>query len=652
MRYNRRMHVFTRRALLASSALAAATPIAAEPQGERKRNLLGSAWTPDVVDGALEARERFHPFPTASERAGWGAVPADAAAALMQSGERQLKTPWDVLPATLFLEFKRNGNRSRYEAVRNRRRNKLQDLVIAECLEGKGRFSDEIANGIWLICEETFWGVPAHLGAQKAGTGLPDVAEPIVELFAGETAGLLAWTSYLLEPQLRAISPLLPERIRLEIDRRILTPCMVRDDFGWMGFKGQSLNNWTPWICSNWLTAALLIERDGKRRAAAAHRVVRCLDNFLNQYHDDGGCDEGPGYWGRAGASLFDSLELLHGASGGKLNGFTHPLVREIGLYICRAHIHNEWYTNFADAPARVYANGDLIYRFGTRVGDDLMRKHGAFAQFLRSEAGIPGDSLGRQLPALFNLAELRKAPRSQALLRDVWLPGIQVTAARVAEGSPRGLYFAAQGGNNGESHNHNDVGNFAVFADGKPAIIDVGVEAYTAKTFSSKRYELWTMQSAFHNCPTIDGVMQSAGRQFAASEVSHRADDQGAEFRLNIEKAYPKEANLQSWRRTLRLDRAKNEIELTDEYALKGPAKTITLTLMTPSRVTQDGPGRISLAGGPRIAYDGAVFVPVVEEIKLEDAHLRETWGDRLYRILLRADSPPASARWTVRIA
>src|ERR1019366_10230059 len=86
---------------------------------------------------------------------------------------------------------------------------KLQDLVMAECMEGKGRFADEIANGVWLICEESFWGVPAHLGQQKAGVGLPDVAEPIVELFAGETANLLSWTAHLVGPQLTAVSKLL-----------------------------------------------------------------------------------------------------------------------------------------------------------------------------------------------------------------------------------------------------------------------------------------------------------------------------------------------------------------------------------------------------------------------------------------------------------
>jgi hypothetical protein len=148
---------------------------------------------------------------------------------------------------------------------------------------------------------------------------------------------------------------------------------------------------------------------------------------------------------------------------------------------------------------------------------------------------------------------------------------------------------------------------------------------------------------------------MQSAGREFAASDVGYHADDGAAEFRLNIATAYPKEANLESWKRTLRLNRAANEIEVADDYALKQAAKLVTLTLMTPCRVTEEGPGRLSLAVASgntvKVLYDGTAFTPVVEEIRLEDARLRSTWGERLYRILLRAANPAPRARFATRI-
>jgi hypothetical protein len=223
---------------------------------------------------------------------------------------------------------------------------------------------------------------------------------------------------------------------------------------------------------------------------------------------------------------------------------------------------------------------------------------------------------------------------------------------ARQRQGSVDGLYLAAEGGHNAKSHNHNDVGNFIVFANGQPAIIDVGVETYSAKTFSAQRYDIWTMQSAFHNCPTIGGVMQMPGRQFAASEVTHEADDKVAQLAMNIEHAYPPEAGLKSWRRTFRFDRAQNEIEIRDRYALNKAAGDITLTLMSPCRAVENSPGELTLQpAGVRVSFDAKALHAATEEINITDGHLRSSWGDRLYRILLKCDKPPLEADWHLRI-
>ena len=114
-------------------------------------------------------RGQWHPWPTWSERARWESLPEPVRKDLIANGEQYLRYQWPGLPATLFLEYARNGNRSRYEHECFARRNALTDLIVAECVEGKGRFLDDIVNGVWAICEESFWGVPAHVGAQKAG---------------------------------------------------------------------------------------------------------------------------------------------------------------------------------------------------------------------------------------------------------------------------------------------------------------------------------------------------------------------------------------------------------------------------------------------------------------------------------------------------
>jgi len=622
--------------------------------------MLTELYSAAEIGDVLTTREQYHPFPTAGEREGWEELRESVRRAHIARGEAALEKDWPSLPATLFLEYARTGNRSRYQNVRNRRRNMLCDMVVAECMEGKGRFVDGIADGVWTTCEETYWGVPAHINAQRAGVGLPDVAEPTVDLFAGETVSLLAWTLYLVGSQLDEVSPLIRERIHVESARRVLTPCLERDDFWWMGFGNRTVNNWNPWCNSNWLTAALLLERDEERRRAAVVKILRSLDRFIDPYPADGGCDEGPGYWGRAGASLFDCLELLHGASNGAIDVYDRPLIQEMGRYIYRVQIADRYFVNFADAAALVSPSSSLVFQYGRRIGDKKMMALGAEgAKEQNLFARGTGDSIGRQLPALFALEELASVAPAQPLPRDAWFSEIQVMAARDREGSADGLYVAAKGGHNAESHNHNDIGHFIAYVGGKPVIVDAGVEDYTAKTFSSQRYEIWTMQSAYHSLPTVGGVMQEPGKAYAARDVEYEADDDRAQLRLDIADAYPAEAGLKSWKRAIKLNRGR-DIEVADAYELEREAE-IFLSLITPCEVISEAGGVIELkereivegrtSGSARLHYPAHAMKVAVEEVAVEDRKLKSIWGETLYRIVLQVDKPTQEGAWTLRV-
>ena len=643
-------------AIVFAAALLLATVPPSRAAGKPDRNILATACPSEKLASVLVPREKFHPFPTASEREAWAALSAETRKAIVDRGQAALAEPWPALPATLYLQYVRIGNRSNYEGPYFARRNRLHDLVLAECAEGKGRFIDEIVNGIWLICEETSWCIPAHVGASADGRGLPDIRQPVVDLFAADTGATMAWTSYLLGPQLDKVTPLVRKRIAAEVQSRILDMTLSRN-FGWMGFDTQSpLNNWTPWINSTWLTATLLLERDEARRRQAVARSMASIDLFLNRYPEDGGCDEGPGYWGQAGGSLFDCLELLHWASKGAIDAYQNRLVQEIGKYIYKAHIACDWYVNFADAAAKQSVNGPLIWRYGRRIGDEPMMAFGAcHAKAIRGQ--LRGQ-LGRDLPELFQTKDMSSTKNDEPLLRDVWLPDIGVMTARSTGGTVNGLYLAAQGGHNAESHNHNDVGNFIVFVDGKPALIDVGAPVYSAKTFSSRRYEIWVMQSGYHNCPTINGIMQGAGRQFESRQVAWRSDDKVAELSMDIAAAYPAEAKVKSWKRMHRLNRGDEpSIQIIDQYVLDGPGKQIALSLMTPCQAAVIAPGKLALTGGgdaqPRafIEFDATKLQPRIETIPTDDARLEAVWGQCVYRILLQQDNPPEAGEYRVRI-
>jgi hypothetical protein len=658
MKRHRTMRFFA--SLVVFMALLAAFLSAA--RADKDVNLLSGNYPPEKLRDIIIPAKAWHPYPRAAERSEWEKLPERVRLAYIRRAEGQLGAEWEAPKASVFLEYARNGNRTNYQRIADLRRSRLAELVLGECSEGRGRFLDDIMNGVWALCEETFWGVPAHLGAQKRGIGLPDVTEPTVDLFAAETATLLAWTDYLVGPELDRFSPLVRERIRLEIDRRLISPNLERDDFWWMGFSGQTVNNWNPWICSNWLTSVLLVEPDEGRRIRSVHKILRCLDQFLNPYPRDGGCDEGPGYWSRAGASLYDCLELLKSASGGKIDVFGTPLVQEMGRYIYRVHIAGPYFINFADAAAKANPDPGVVYRYGKAIGDKTMIGFGSFlaAQKKLGEGTVPGQfgTLGRTLPTLFCLEDMLRVPPLEPLIRDVWLPELQVMGARSEDGTTRGFYLAAKGGHNAESHNHNDIGNFIVYHDGLPVLIDVGVGTYTAKTFSDRRYEIWTMQSAYHNLPTINGVMQKDGREFRARDVSYKADGKSAAFRLDIAGAYPEEAGVASWQRTVRLMRGK-AVVVRDRYVLKKVKKDLQMSLMSwwvpvleaEGKIRLDTPAKSSASTPLYVQYDKAKFEAKIEPITLEDAQLRSSWGERLYRILLTARSTPPRGDFSTRI-
>lgn len=628
-----------------------ATTLCAQP------NLLQNKVTTEQLASIVQSAEDWKPFPKASDRVAWAALPEDFRKRAIERGVEALDYTWPALPADVFLDFARNGNRSRYERLRGERRRKLEDLVLAECVEDSGRFVDHIVNGIWATCEETWWGVPAHVGAQKAGSGLPDIDEPIVALFSAGTAAQLSWAVYLLEPKLNAASPLVVPRVRREVDRQILTPALARDDFWWMGMRGNSVNNWNPWICSNWLTSVLIMEKDADRRIQSVEKILKVVDHFLNPYPRDGGCDEGPGYWGRAGASLFDCLELMYSVTDGKFEVYSNDLIQEIGRYIYRAHIDGPYFINFADASARNGVSAELVYRYGKRIGDEKMMAFGAWAGEQRQRSWRGGVDGYRDLYSLFHYDEVQSVAGKQPHLRDVWFPDLQVFAARDAGGSAKGFYVAGKGGHNAESHNHNDVGNFIVYRDGMPVLIDAGVGTYTAKTFSSKRYEIWTMQSGYHNLPTVNGVMQKNGRKFAAKDVTYKQTDQLAQFSLDIAGTYPEDAGVKSWKRTIRLNRGK-DVAVEDRYELNNVTGELTLTLMTPCEVTVASPGKLMLKGdgekfgSAHIQFDAQLFDVVTESVALDDRRLSRSWQtESLTRILLKAKSPSKKGTWSVQV-
>lgn len=578
----------------------------------------------DSLDRVLFMPQRFAPVPRSGDAFWRDSLPPAMRRSYIAAGERYLGQPWASLPATLFGEYKANGNRSRYEAACFAKRRQLAMLAMAEIAEGHGRFVNDIVDGLLSHCEETWWGIPAHYGKN-----IPVPADQTVDLFNAETAGLVAWIRYALADRLDSVVPQLTRRIDDEIGRRVLTPAL-RNNYWWK----KAGMNWNPWICSNWLACILICEPDRSRQLDGVGQVMAAMEAFTKAYPDDGGCDEGTGYWDRAAASLFECHRMLGMATGGRSSKLTDK-ERRMMQFIYKMYIGNGFCVNFADAhDNRMQAQPDIIVPMSLWLGDTVMqglaariaedgRLFDAPAALYQHSGNFP--AFGRELFMLRDISAARALTPRDPQQTDVWLGDLQIMTARRG-----GLYVAVKGGTNGESHNHNDVGSFIVYADGRPLVIDPGVGEYTSATFSKDRYSIWTMQSAYHNLPLINGVMQRDGKRYAAKMVAQKKGS----LTLDIAGAYPAEAAVELWRRTVTA--RSRAIEVTEDYRLAEHKAPTQLMLLTVARPDTSVPGRIAI-DGHTVSYDKELLDAAVEDISGRmDGVLRRIWGDSLYRIVL----------------
>lgn len=554
--------------------------------------------------------------------------------------EKYLSTELEVIPLSKFRAYLGEGSVSAYGQPFYARLNMLIHLALAEKHEGRGRFTEKLCDVLWAILEETSWVIPEHTQHIPATMSTHSPVPLVVgdkylhglELGAIYRAATVALVCHLLPDELDEVSPIIRERALYQLKDRIIKP-YLNGRFWWTGEFGNRVNNWCPWNISNILLVTALVEEDLAVREKVVSQSLKHLDNFTNQYKDDGGCDEGPTYWSAAAGSLFDCLELITDMSAGEIDVYSHPLVRAMGEYEPRMNICGTRFVNFADGGATVHPDGAMLRRYGERCGSDILV---SFGEVMTSHGDVfcspshPYRTIRNLVTPRVNLGEV--VPRAA---KKSYFPDLKVMVLRESENPYERFFLAAKGGHNGESHNHNDVGSFVVYYGGEPVLIDAGVGTYTRQTFSADRYKIWSMQSNYHNLPIINGEGQRAGAKYASRDEVY--DPDVASLTMQIAGAYPDEAGVSSYVRVLSLScgavSVKDKIELLGD----GEIDFIFLTHRRPEIIEN---GKILLNAGRVLNYPLDLEAEI-EEFDPVGMNTVAAWGSAtLFRIHLRTST------------
>lgn len=579
-----------------------------------------------------------HPvlYPPYANRAAWAALPG--AARWKAAGDAALQDADTLprLPLSLWLRFTQNGDRTVWEHAYFARRRTLCALVMAEAVTGAGSYLPAIADLAWAICEESAWQLPAHNSyiRDTPQLPLPDVTRPIVDLFAAETGALIATVYGLLGAALDGYAPGFSVRLKGEVERRVLAPYRTAH-FWWMGNGEEPMCNWTPWCTQNVLLAAAQCA-PAETLPVYVKQAAYSVDCFLKDYGEDGCCSEGAQYYRHAALTMFNALDLLCRIAPGVFDDvWAEPKIRNMAEYIVNMHIAGPYYLNFADCSPLAGARGVREFLFGQRVASAPLMTLAArdWADALQQpdpdRLHHPDDSEGINLYYHIQtaLAEQKVLAFAQstapALPRDMWYPSVGILVCR------RGAYaLGAKAGNNADSHNHNDVGSVTLYKNGAPLLIDVGVETYSKKTFSPQRYEIWTMQSSWHNLPEFEPesaqYQQQPGLEFAARDVA--VSDALDAITMDIAPAYGAVPGLGFYRRRVQL--SANGLTLQEETDF---SRTVALTLMSVEKPAVEG-GTVQFGTLAAAHIKGFARI-ATEAVPITDPRLRQAWPDTLYR-------------------
>ena len=389
-----------------------------------------------------------------------------------------------------YLEFSKTGKRTSGDRMLRERNSWLKPLVLAECLEGKGRFLPLLREVLKDYAKQPTWVMPAHDPKLTSYRG----TEYDVDLGAATFGLELAEALYLLGDKIEAD---LRGNLQEELRKRVFDPVIrsIRTGKGCWWLRGT--NNWTAVCLAGAVGAALSTIPDPEERALFVAAGELYIGGYVNGFSPDGYCAEGVGYWNYGMRNFLLLRQELSEATAGRLDLFSQPRVVGMALFGSRILIGKTAAPCFGDC------------RFGTKPSDAVL----AYCnEALRLKLDLPQHDGAREglAETLMGTAVagslVPTATETDDPLR-FYFADAGVLCSRAGGGSRLGIGIKA--GGNG-SHSHNDVGSYDIALDDTILTGDPGGPAwYDGKTFSSERYARKILNSYGHPVPVVDGKLQ-----------------------------------------------------------------------------------------------------------------------------------------------
>jgi hypothetical protein len=434
------------------------------------------------------------------------------------------------IPILKYSEFKLYGtigNRVIFEKPYFERRGHLETAAMLSLIYPENEeYFTYLEDLIFDICNEFTWTLPAHQPDILSSTDIT-----FIDLFNCETAGTLSEIYVLLEDRL---DPLIKNRIKLEVNRRVVQPYLdVVDNPKFPWWRGGYTGNWVAVCTANIATSILHLFPEYYETVKPDWD--RLIVNFLKGFSDNGFCDEGPGYWGYGFGFFVIYADLIYNFTNGEVDYFKDPKVKKIATYLQKMYLSGKCCVSFSDSGRHCTYILPMLHYLKKKYPEDVKVYTPEYADILGGKISVFRSALWFDEQTYFN-------PTADDEPAEYYDSDYQWLIKRT-----RTFGFAAKAGFNEEHHNHNDVGSFIFARNGEQVFCDMGSGVYTKQYGDpALAYASNEISSSWHSLPIVNGNYQRRGRQFASKDVSF----ENGVFTMDIAGAYGLE-ELKSCKRT-----------------------------------------------------------------------------------------------------
>lgn len=487
---------------------------------------------------------------------------------LLEEAPLLLKKGMPPFVDSLYLHLNKTNIRLPGEDMMNARYQYLFRLTLAECVENKRRYVRAIEEALIALCNQKSWSIPAHDRNLNNYKGTDYYVDLVVATAGNGIAQCVAMLDDRLSPEVKA-------RVQCAFREKMFRPvyrCLEETKpFGWFTVT----NNWNSVCLAGVTGAALTLLPDKEERAYFIAAAEKYNVYGMKGYADDGYCSEGVGYYNYGFRAYILLREEVCRATQGKIDFFRNSKFVRIAQYGKKIQIVHGICPAYSDCRIGLSPDKSIIDYCDQALGIVSSKEQSTFPV---------GENFSLQLLEFFPIQawkiekndEIRQALQDESDLLRAYYNQADVLIARPAEGTSCRLAISAKGGNNAESHNHNDIGSYAVVLGDRTMAGDQGGPfSYPGDYFDSGAPEKYKIKGSFgHPVPLVDGVTQSTGIKAKGVVLKKEFTNEKDVFSIDLTSAYST-PNLDKLTRTFVYERqGAGNFSVNDEFTAKVPIR------------------------------------------------------------------------------